>query len=149
MTLIGGANNKKRGRPFADTTSLNVRVPAPQLAALDAWISDLGEPAPSRPEAVRRALADHLRDKGYLPDERTDPPQTAVTADRYADADPNEAVMVTGVGPMILHRAVRKRVDWREHHGLNLVSVFRGADKQPSVFDMVDLGRLAELERFR
>lgn len=117
--------------------------------ALDGWIASEPDPQPSRSEAVRRALADHLRAKGYLPDESTDAPQSAVAADRYADADPNEAVMVTGVGPMILHRAVRKRVDWREHHGLNLVSVFRGADKQPSVFDMVDLGRLAELERFR
>ena len=94
------------------------------------------------------ALADHLRAKGYLPDESTDAPQSAVAADRYADADPNEAVMVTGVGPMILHRAVRKRVDWREHHELNLVSVFRGADKQPSVFDMVDLGRLPSWSGF-
>lgn len=125
----------------------------PMLDALDAFAADQGEPAPSRPEAVRRVLADHLRAKGYLPAASEEPaqelPESAVAADRYADADPNEAVMVTGVGPMILHRAVRKRVDWREHHGLNLVSVFRGADKQPSVFDMVDLGRLAELERFR
>ena len=98
---------------------------------------------------MRRAAADHLRAKGYLPVESTDTPQSTAAADRYSDADPNEAVMVTGVGPMILHRAVRKRVDWREHHGLGLVNVFRGADKQPSVFDMVDLGRLAEMERFR
>ncbi len=49
------------------STHVGVRVPPTQLAALDAWISDLGEPAPSRPEAVRRALADHLRAKGYLP----------------------------------------------------------------------------------
>ncbi len=54
------------GRPRVDATPITVRVAPEPLAALDAWISDLGEPAPSRPEAVRRALADHLRAKGYL-----------------------------------------------------------------------------------
>ena len=33
----------------------------------DAFTPDQGEPVPSRPEAVRRALADHLRANGYLP----------------------------------------------------------------------------------
>ena len=70
-------------------------------------------------------------------------------ADRYADADPEENVMVTGVGPMTLRRAVRKRTDWREHHGLGLVSIFRGADKEPSAFDPGDLDRLAEMDGFR
>ena len=37
------------------------------LSALDAFTADQGEPVPSRPEAVRRALAEHLRAKGYLP----------------------------------------------------------------------------------
>ncbi|WP_165361181.1 hypothetical protein [Lichenibacterium ramalinae] len=37
------------------------------LSALDAFATDQGDPQPSRPEAVRRALADHLRAKGYLP----------------------------------------------------------------------------------
>lgn len=136
-----------------DSEAVNTRMERPMLDALDAFAADQDEPAPSRPEAVRRALADHLRAKGYLPTDTAEATpnalQEAVTPDRYADADPNEAVMVTGVGPMILYRAVRKRVDWREHHGLDLVSVFRGADKQPSVFDMGDLGRLAEMERFR
>ena len=44
-----------------------VRVHDPLLSALDAFAADQGEPVPSRPEAVRRALADHLRAKGYLP----------------------------------------------------------------------------------
>ena len=46
---------------------MTVRLQPEPLAALDAWISDQGDPPPSRPEAVRRALADHLRSKGYLP----------------------------------------------------------------------------------
>ena len=44
-----------------------VRMPSSDLAALDAFVADHPEPKPSRPEAVRRALADHLRAKGYLP----------------------------------------------------------------------------------
>ena len=70
-------------------------------------------------------------------------------ADRYADADPDEIVSVTGVGPMTLRRAVRKQDDWREHHGLALVVVYRDAGKEPSVFDAGDLSRLAEMERFK
>lgn len=66
MTSIGGANKKKRGRPFADTTSVNVRVPAPQLAALDAWIADQPEPRPSRPEAMRVIVANWMKSHGRL-----------------------------------------------------------------------------------
>ena len=70
-------------------------------------------------------------------------------ADRYADAEPDETVTVTGVGPMTLRRAVRKCDDWREHHGLPLVLVCREAGKEPSTFDTGDLNRLAELDRFK
>ncbi|MGI3901714.1 MAG: hypothetical protein ACRYGP_22730 [Janthinobacterium lividum] len=70
-------------------------------------------------------------------------------ADHYADADPEETVTVTGVGPMTLRRAVKKYDDWREHHGLPLVLVYREAGKEPPLFDMGDLGRLAEVERFK
>ncbi len=35
--------------------------------ALDAFAGEQGEAIAARPEAVRRALADHLRAKGYLP----------------------------------------------------------------------------------
>lgn len=70
-------------------------------------------------------------------------------ADTYADADPDEAVTVTDVGPMTLRRAVRKCEDWREHHGLRLAVVYREPGKVPATFDMGDLGRLGELERFR
>lgn len=67
----------------------------------------------------------------------------------YADADPDEAVTVTGVGPMTLRRAVHKFDDWREHHGLPLAIVYRDIGKEPTIFDMGDLGRLAEMERFK
>ena len=59
---------KKRGpAPTGKGTQLQVRVHDPLLSALDAFATDQGEPPPSRPEAVRRALTDHLRAKGYLP----------------------------------------------------------------------------------
>ncbi len=105
-------------------------------------------------EDSSEATAQHLErlraEKAYLDDliPKLEAMKGGVT-DRHADADPEEGVMVTGVGPMTLRRAVRKRTDWREHHGLSLVSVFRGADKEPSAFDLTDLDRLAEMERFR
>lgn len=70
-------------------------------------------------------------------------------AEIYPDADPDEAVIVTGVGPTTLRRAVRKCGDWRDHHGLQLASVYRQPGKAPATFDMADLGRLAETDRFR
>ena len=101
-------------------------------------------------EATSKHLERLRADKAYL--DQLIPKLEAIrggVVDRYADADPNEGVMVTGVGPMTLRRAVRKRTDWREHHGLGLVSIFRGADKEPSAFDPGDLDKLAEMDGFR
>ena len=72
-----------------------------------------------------------------------------MTIETDSEADPEETVTVTGVGSMTLRRAVRKCDDWREHHGLRLVLVYREAGKEPSSFDMADLSRLAEIERFK
>ena len=59
---------KKRGpAPSGIGHQVVVRMHDPMLAALDAFAADQPEPAPGRPEAVRRALANHLRAKGYLP----------------------------------------------------------------------------------
>ena len=59
---------KKRGpAPTGKGTQLQVRVHDPLLSALDAFAADQGEGAVTRPEAMRRAAADHLRAKGYLP----------------------------------------------------------------------------------
>ena len=44
-----------------------MRMDRTVLNALDAFAADQPDPAPGRPEAVRRALAEHLRAKGYLP----------------------------------------------------------------------------------
>ena len=53
------------GRPRVDATPITVRVPPDQLAALDAWISAQPDPKPSRPEAIRKALGEHLKAQGY------------------------------------------------------------------------------------
>lgn len=58
---------ERRPRPKETGTLIGVRLQSQPLAALDAWIPDRGEPVRSRPEAVRRAMADHLRPRGYLP----------------------------------------------------------------------------------
>lgn len=60
-----------------------------------------------------------------------------------ADTDPEEVVTVTGVDPMTLRRVGRQYDDWREHHGLTLVISYREAGKDPTTFDMADLGRFA------
>lgn len=54
------------GRPRVDATPITVRVPPAQLEPLDTWISDQPDPKPSRPEAIREALSEHLKAKGYL-----------------------------------------------------------------------------------
>ena len=57
----------RRGRPEVDSEEIRARVKRPTLDALDAWAADQNIAEPRRPEAIRRALADHLRVKGYLP----------------------------------------------------------------------------------
>lgn len=51
---------KKRGRPATGSgTPIQVRLQPDQLAALDAWIATLNPP-PTRPEAIRAILNEHL-----------------------------------------------------------------------------------------
>ena len=45
---------------------IQVRVQPEQVAPLDAWIADQPNPKPTRPEAIRVALSELLRSKGYL-----------------------------------------------------------------------------------
>ena len=61
-------NTKRRGRPktTGKCTLIGVRLLSPVLDPLDAWIADQPDPKPSRPEAIREALAEHLKAKGYL-----------------------------------------------------------------------------------
>ena len=64
---IDARKKSGRGRPSVDSEEVRSRVIRPVLDALDAWAAAEDMPEPRRPEAVRRALADHLRAKGYLP----------------------------------------------------------------------------------
>ncbi len=45
---------------------IQVRVQPEYVAPLDAWIADQPDPKPTRPEAMRHALTEHLKAKGYL-----------------------------------------------------------------------------------
>lgn len=49
-----------RGRPPIDTEAVNVRMARAQLEALDAWIGQQLEPRLTRPEAIRRLIAEAL-----------------------------------------------------------------------------------------
>ena len=48
------------GRPPVDSEDVHVRLRRSALDALDAWIGAQPEPRPSRPEAIRRLLAEAL-----------------------------------------------------------------------------------------
>lgn len=56
----------RKPRAPATGTPVVVRMQPEQLAPLDAWIADQPEPKPSRPEAIREAVSEHLKAKGYL-----------------------------------------------------------------------------------
>jgi len=59
---------KPMGRPRVGSRFVGVRVPPPQLAALEAWIAQQPDPKPTIPEAMRRltnqALACERKDRG-------------------------------------------------------------------------------------
>lgn len=61
-------NTKRRGRPKTTGQGqlIGVRMLPTQLAPLDAWIADQPDPKPSRPEAIREAVTEHLKAKGYI-----------------------------------------------------------------------------------
>lgn len=50
---------KRRGRPAIGSTAIMLKLPPDHLAKLDDWIA-LQPDRPSRPEAVRRLLAEAL-----------------------------------------------------------------------------------------
>lgn len=56
----------RKPRPKQTGTLVGVRVQPEQIVPLDAWIDAHPEPKPSRPEAIREALTEHLKAKGYL-----------------------------------------------------------------------------------
>lgn len=70
MVIMGAQETlqpkKRRGpAPTGKGIPVQVRLQPDQLAPLDAWIADQPDPKPSRPEAIRFALADWLTGQGY------------------------------------------------------------------------------------
>ena len=58
----------RRGRPPTGTGELiGVRLQPDQLGALDKWIARHPDPKPSRPEAIRRMVTEHLAGERLLP----------------------------------------------------------------------------------
>lgn len=56
-------SQNKRGRPATGTnTSIGVRMPDAEIAAIDAWRAKQPEP-PSRPEAIRQLVRKALKGK--------------------------------------------------------------------------------------
>ena len=74
-------------------------------------------------------------------------------SDLYPDADPEEFVTVVSVGAMTLRSAVRRYIAARETAlatgGVLMTMVAREVGKDPASFDVNDLEKLAEMERFR
>jgi metal-responsive CopG/Arc/MetJ family transcriptional regulator len=56
---IDSAKKPKRGRPPVDAEAVNVRLPREMLEVLDEYRRKQ-EDLPTRPEAIRRILAQHL-----------------------------------------------------------------------------------------
>ncbi len=56
---------KSRGRPTVDSEAVMVRLPAPLLTGLKAYISKEDSEI-GRPEAIRRILTDYLKRRGML-----------------------------------------------------------------------------------
>jgi hypothetical protein len=66
MTTIP-KTKKLRGRPPVDTKPVTLRLPIAMIAAVDKAVRAEPQPPPSRPEMIRRMMADWLRERGYLP----------------------------------------------------------------------------------
>jgi hypothetical protein len=63
---MGAESSRIIGRPPAGFTHIGVRLPPADLRVLDAFIEAQPDPKPSRPEAIRRMVAECLQGKGYL-----------------------------------------------------------------------------------
>jgi hypothetical protein len=58
---------KKRGRPATGVTPhQGIRMPPELVAAVESWREEQPTPPPSRAEAIRQILTEHLKAKGYL-----------------------------------------------------------------------------------
>lgn len=69
---ISSTEKRGRGRPPVNATSIHLTLPPADLRVLDAFIAAQPDPKPSRPEAIRRMLADCLGGMGYIDAEAPD-----------------------------------------------------------------------------
>lgn len=59
--------HKKRGRPATGVTPhQGVRMSDELVAGVEAWREAQPDPKPSRAEAIRRILTEHLKAQGFL-----------------------------------------------------------------------------------
>ena len=66
MAATGEIDKPRRGRPVTNAVPVLVRLRVEHLAAIDKWIARHPEPRPSRPEAIRRMIAEHLTGQGHI-----------------------------------------------------------------------------------
>jgi len=59
-SMVSPQNRKPGPSPAGKATSIGVRLEPNELTGLDAWIAAQSEPRPTRPEAIRRVLAEAL-----------------------------------------------------------------------------------------
>lgn len=64
MASIDRTSKPKKGRPAVDSEAVNLRLPRDTLTALDEFRRSQDD-LPTRPEGVRRLLAEALRARGY------------------------------------------------------------------------------------
>jgi hypothetical protein len=63
---------KRRGpAPSGKGTLVGMRLQPDQLAALDKWVARHPDPKPSRPEAIRRMVTEHLTGERLLPSRKS------------------------------------------------------------------------------
>lgn len=66
MDKIAASIAKVLGEAMSEAVATTHELPSALSDALDAWIADQPDPKPTRPEAMRHALTEHLKAKGYL-----------------------------------------------------------------------------------
>jgi hypothetical protein len=57
---VDAREDSRLGQPPIDSEEVRARLERPLLGALDAWREAQPEPRPSRPQAIRRLLAEAL-----------------------------------------------------------------------------------------
>ena len=66
MDKITASLSSVLGDSILESTAVPHLLPDVVLNALNAWIADQPDPKPSRADAIRQILAEHLKAKGYL-----------------------------------------------------------------------------------